>query len=292
MRKSSLLCRWNDFGVKLVHPHIDPLPDTWEDEAGAEAYGFYEHDQVFCFDNSRELHPNDNYEVCGLALKFAGLKTHEDICEFASKYGFLGIVNKPANLHQYPQYGRDVFETLSNWKYHISKVQRLVRLYRALCQRRKGYEMPIEGEIYNIVEFEDKSFAFLPRTTIRWTDGYLEKHLRIVIDTSLNEDENAVRILTSILSDQLHMGIFLGIDKVIPAKDSTIGFRLVEQKYTMFLLAAIYYDLWELITENRTVQVCSSCGLPMEKSGRKLFCSDACKQKNYRIRKGQKKRGF
>ncbi|MCL6560227.1 MAG: hypothetical protein K6U74_15825, partial [Firmicutes bacterium] len=68
-------------------------------------------------------------------------------------------------------------------------------------------------------------------------------------------------------------------------KDAAIGYRIGEIRTTPYLLAAIYYDLWELITDNRPIITCGNCGLPIEKSGRRDYCNDACKQAAYRKRR-------
>ncbi|MDM5450876.1 hypothetical protein [Peribacillus simplex] len=67
---------------------------------------------------------------------------------------------------------------------------------------------------------------------------------------------------------------------------STKGFKITEERYSNYLLAAIYYDLWQTINDSKNVYLCENknCQLPFVKSGRKKYCNEACKQEAYRIR--------
>ena len=97
-------------------------------------------------------------------------------------------------------------------------------------------------------------------------------------------------VLASVISRGMAGGITIGKGEVHPSKKSPIGYAITEQRYTDYLLAAIFYDLWELITDSQPVEVCANpdCLLlftPERKTGK--YCSDACKQAAYRERKAK-----
>lgn len=215
-------------------------------------------------------------EVKGLATRFARLRTAEDVDRFAMEYGLLGIAEVPDSIYDTPVYGKAWFEPLSIWQHHIENVRRLLLLYRALSRQKKGYDVELD-ELLRL-----RSLASAPGTyVIQWYDG---KDTGIEIERG-EEANLAAVVLTVQLKQNLQGGINLSFSKIIPSKDAAVGFRIGEIRTTPFLLAAIYYDLWELITDSRPIITCGNCGLPIEKSGRRDYCNDACKQAAYRKRR-------
>lgn len=73
----------------------------------------------------------------------------------------------------------------------------------------------------------------------------------------------------------------------LETEKSPLGFTTRKTKYTKHLINAIYYDFWQLVSRNEPVHVCEnpSCKLPFKKVKRQRYCSNACKQEAYRVRK-------
>ena len=249
--------------------------------------------------SSRRIEPP---EVKGLATRFANLKNLEDVNRFAGECGLLGLSMVPESLYDPPAYGEAWFEPLSAWEHHIENVRRLMLLYRALSRWKKGYDIEIEERLLKVESIAPFGINFL-----QWYDGKFtgiqlgeikgnsaNAYLPAAFGTAFVDTVNlehpdeyglAVLVLAVYLRQYLHGGINLDFSRIIPAKDALLGFRFEETRSTPYLLAAIYYDLWELITDNRSVIRCEYCGLPLEKIGRRRFCDNACKQAAYRIRK-------
>lgn len=254
--------------------------------------------------SSRRIEPP---EVKGLATRFANLKNLEDVNRFAGECGLLGLSMVPESLYDPPAYGEAWFEPLSAWEHHIENVRRLMLLYRALSRWKKGYDIEIEERLLKVESIAPFGINFL-----QWYDGKFtgiqlgeikgnsaNAHLPAAFGTAFVDTVNlehpdeyglAVLVLAVYLRQNLQGGINLDFSKIIPARDAAIGFRIGETRSTPYLLAAIYYDLWELITDNRSVIRCEYCGLPLEKIGRRRFCDNACKQAAYRKR--HNKKGF
>ena len=258
--------------------------------------------------SSRRIEPP---EVKGLATRFANLKNLEDVNRFAGECGLLGLLWAPIapdeNPRDFPVYGTPLWEPLSFWQYHIKNVRRLMLLYRALSRWKKGYDIEIEERLLKVESIAPFGINFL-----QWYDGKFtgiqlgeikgnsaNAYLPAAFGTAFVDTVNlehpdeyglAVLVLAVYLRQYLHGGINLDFSRIIPAKDALLGFRFEETRSTPYLLAAIYYDLWELITDNRSVIRCEYCGLPLEKIGRRRFCDNACKQAAYRKR--HNKKGF
>ncbi|MBT2663085.1 hypothetical protein [Bacillus sp. ISL-45] len=108
------------------------------------------------------------------------------------------------------------------------------------------------------------------------------------------EDKDILEIaqyaLAKVLEFHISGGINIGVDDLI-SNPSTKGFRITEKRYTRFLLAAIYYELWQTINDAKNVYLCENkkCRNPFVKSGRKKkYCNEACKQGAYRTRLEEK----
>lgn len=238
-------------------------------------------------------------EVPGLSSRFAGLKSSGDINRFTREYGLLGLLIEPESRSEPPAYGESWFEPLSAWRHHIENVRRLMLLYRALSRWKRGFDVEIE----ELLRVESLAPWGIDINLIQWWDGtttdiqiddckdvslpaVFGRNFADSIDIkSPDEYGMAVSVLSVYLRQNLQGGINLDFSKIIPAKNAAIGFRIEETRSTPYLLAAIYYDLWRLITEDRPVIRCEFCGLPLERKRRQKFCSNACKQADYRKRK-------
>lgn len=150
-----------------------------------------------------------------------------------------------------------------------------------------------EGLLYEIIEIRDRKGEFgrrpedrevTNRFFVHWING---DELTILPKDFEEKDmlEIARYTLAEVLQSHISGGINLEAGDIVK-KPSLKGFKITEQKYTKYLLAAIYYDLWQTINNDKHVYLCENknCGLPFVKSGRKRYCNEACKQEAYRIR--------
>lgn len=193
------------------------------------------------------------------------------------RHHFLSLEIHP----HYPQLGQ----------WHINQVRKILKLYNAV---RKASS---EDLIYEIVEVKMHKGMFSDLTEdrevtdryfVHWTDGELIQ----ILPEHFEEKpilEIAQYTLAKILESRISNGINIGVEDII-SNPSTKGFMITEQRYTRYLLAAIYYDLWQNINDFKNVYICAnkSCRLPFIKSGRKKYCDEACKQEAYRIRLAEK----
>jgi hypothetical protein len=151
--------------------------------------------------------------------------------------------------------------------------------------------------IYEIVEIKMRRGMFyslaedrevMDRYIVHWIDG--EEIL--MLPENFEEkplQEIAQYTLAKILESHISGGINLSVGGLI-FNPTTKGFMITEQRYTRYLLAAIYYDLWQTINDSKNIYLCENrnCRLPFVKSGRKRYCNEACKQEAYRIRLAEK----
>ncbi len=310
MKKSPLTIVGNRYPGKVIRPATYQFSKRERMYISSEIDAIRSHELVVLSIPvySRAINPP---EVRGLATRFANLKNLEDVNRFAGECGLLGLLWAPIapdeNLHDFPVYGTPLWEPLSFWQYHIKNVRRLMLLYRALSRWKKGYDIEIEERLLKVESIAPFGINFL-----QWYDGEptgiqlgdieednTSAYLPAAFGTAFVDTVNlehpdeyglAALVLAVHLRQYLHGGINLDFSRIIPAKDALLGFRFEETRSTPYLLAAIYYDLWELVTDNRSVIRCEYCGLPLEKIGRRRFCDNACKQAAYRKR--HNKKGF
>ncbi|PGR96905.1 hypothetical protein COC61_11040 [Priestia megaterium] len=254
-------------------------------------------------EDSHQIVFNNN----GLMNEFAGLKTIKDIEAFSKKYGLLGIQHPESEQvnSRFPEvkatlqpsfifrnYGFSVLEPIELWQWHINEVQKILRLYQAV---RKASSDELIDEVIEIKMrrgmfgslAEDREI--MDRYFIYWTNG--EEILMIPEDFEEKPIlEIAQYTLAKILESHISGGVNLGVGDFI-SKPSTKGFMITEERYTRYLLTAIYYDLWQTINESKHVYICENknCRSLFVKSGRKKYCNEACKQEAYRIRLEEKK---
>lgn len=238
----------------------------------------------------------------GLMDEFASLKTIKDIEKFSMKYGLLGIKHpestqlnsyspairatlKPSTI--FTKYDHSVFEPIELWQWHINEVRKILRLYH---KARKANSVEL---LYEVIEIkmhhgmfgslaEDREVT--QRYFVHWTNG----EVIIMLPTDYEEKsilDIARYTLAKILESRISGGINLGPGEII-SHTSTKEFTIEEQRYSRYLLAAIYYDLWQTINNSKNVHLCENknCRLPFVKSGRKKYCNEACKQEAYRYR--------
>ncbi|MDR7239648.1 hypothetical protein [Neobacillus drentensis] len=244
----------------------------------------------------------------GLMEEFSGLENLKDIETFSMKYGLLGIqhpdnaqVNSlapavKATLHPsfiFNNYGFSVFEPIQLWQWHINQVRKILRLYHAV---RKASS---EELIYEVIELKMRRGMFYilgedeevtDRYFVHWTDG---EEILMLPENFEGKPilDIAQYILAKILESHISGGINLSVGDII-SNPTTKGFKITEQRYTRYLLAAVYYELWQTINDSKNVYLCENknCRLPFVKLGRKKYCNEACKQEAYRIRLAETER--
>jgi hypothetical protein len=251
--------------------------------------------------NRESVGENQNFERSGLAFEFSKLKTEKDIDKFANKYGLLGITfptsyeisrfqnAEPLSLDfaffSVPR-GYGYCEPIDLWFFYIKQVQKTLKLYKALVSIHASEmsEQEIECNLLNIGEEFNGGYL------VEWWDG---SHTGNTVTKELAEKGDFLQIAKETLIRNVNFHgnqkISSIVSSVIDTDKPPLGFTIQESKYTDHLINAIYYDLWQLISKNQPVYICENpnCKLPFEKVKRQKYCSNACKQEAYRLRKQQ-----
>ncbi|PGV55135.1 hypothetical protein [Bacillus sp. AFS037270] len=236
----------------------------------------------------------------GLAWEFSKLKNEKEINEFAKRYGLLGIstpghmeINKikfMRDLYQDSTYFIDLpigpsdCEPIELWFFHIKQMQKLLKLYQALVNIHKGemQESEIEDILLNVKPPIGGSCQIL------WWDESWTGFT--AAEEEMEKEESLLKLAQGILAQKVNS---IGnqdikrIPETIVTGKPPLGFTIKEWNYTSHLLRAIYRDLWHLVSNNEPVHICENpnCKLPFKKVKRQIYCSNACKQEAYRIRK-------
>jgi hypothetical protein len=243
-----------------------------------------------------------NFKLKGIAKEFSKLDPNnsDSIVKFANSYGLLGcklveqtqVLNSPKDyIKKYFSYHHSYFEPLKVWEWHIDHVKKLFQLYRAL-----RYKQQIENTILR-VEILPKNEDDVPMPNfgiVYWNDGKLFDYYHGTSSRSEEIDYSKLArgILVNQLSNMLKGAIDLSYDTIEDDDKSELGFKMNETRETPFLLAAIYYDLWDTIKNRQTDSDCDYCGASYTPSKRTaMYCSSACKQAAYRKNKGVNNNG-
>jgi hypothetical protein len=242
----------------------------------------------------------------GLASKFSKIKTEKELISFATTYGMLGLSISPDYkklLEPFiPKFngievakaltdiGDSHYEPFELWWHHIAVVRKIMKLYRALVRTNKNNSVEIEENILRTGK-PRKNKKGMKMYTVLWYDN-TSTHV------SLNERELEEMSFAQIGRKVLikSIGRYTRCVNIVPTEiieteKSDLGFYVLEKKATPYLITAIYYDLWKLINANVIIEICANerCKLPYVKTKRQKYCSNACKQEAYRIRKEQQK---
>jgi len=242
----------------------------------------------------------ETFNPQGLAYEFSKLKSEKEINEFANRYGLLGIstpnhaeINKiklKRDLYQDSSYfidlpnGQSDCEPVELWFFHIKQMQKLLKLYRALINinKREMKESEIEENLLIVKEPIGGSCQIL------WGDGSWTGATFPVEE--IEKEEGFLNLARGILAHNVNLIGNQNIGRFVNTIETgkpPLGFTIEESKYTPHLIKAIYHDLWQLISKNEPVHICENlnCKLPFKKVKRQKYCSNACKQEAYRIRK-------
>lgn len=235
----------------------------------------------------------------GIVFEFSKLKTDKDIHKFANKYGLLGIAGPtPETEDMYTKFykpealplERSNFEPIQVWWYFIEQIQKNLKLYRALVNNHRGEYVEIEDEILRLqpIEFEGQ---FLGHYWVTWSDGS-ETNVQLTEKEAEKMDFISIgrQVLIQNIKPMIEKGKKFIDPKIVESNKPPLGITVIESEYTPYLLTAIYDDFWKLISKNHTVSICENpkCKLPFNKVKRQKYCSNACKQEHYRIRKNEK----
>lgn len=225
------------------------------------------------------------FNRAGIAKKFSQLKdkTMKDTVAFANEYGLLGcklvddiniLDSSMAYLERF-SYHHSYFEPLKVWWWHIDHINKLFSLYRAM-----RYDTQIENKVLRVEHDPSKGFAV---GSVYWADGKLAG--LYAGGKEINYKLVARQVLVWQLSRMLKGAIDPSFDSIVNDEKSELGFKIIESHRTSFLLAAIYYDLWQTVKSHQAVSACEHCGAAFTPSKRRMFCSNACKQAAYRKNK-------
>lgn len=245
-------------------------------------------------------------DTTGISREFSAIKEASDIEKFSLKYGLLGFNSEHSFITHFDtmsekdendeeiskEYSFEIItdltetssktagyvdktdwlrrpwiETADDWLHHSEKVRIMLNIYSDL---KRGKETTY------LLENEDKFDHVKPS---------------LFADYSLHPNEIAIRAIAQEISVELSNKIHVGYSDVEESNTTPIGYRILETRTTKHLLAAIYYDLWRTITAFEPIYICNYCKRPLiDKFGRRVYCSNSCKQAAYRKRiKDQKK---
>ncbi len=259
----------------------------------------------------------------GTSSRFANLRDttrrgfKKDFEDFVSEFGLLGITGLPTKNDipfMSPKYGKSYEEDVSWWLYYANEVYRLLRLYRILKRAKDYLEYDWENALEKILVFEQdcrisyevqsqengktiwtKREKDTPFVKAIWSENREETGQRFSDTNLLIPYDNArldaaSYVLASVISRGIAGGITIGKGEVHPSKKSPIGYAITEQRYTDYLLAAIFYDLWELITDSQPVEVCANLNcnilfIPKRNTGQ--YHNTACRVAAGRERKAK-----
>jgi hypothetical protein len=242
----------------------------------------------------------ETFNLEGLAWEFSKLKNEKEINEFANKYGLLGIskpgkeeINKIKFMRDlYPDssyfidlpIGQSDCEPIELWFFHIKQMQKLLKLYKALVEIQKGemQESEIEENLLIVKAPLGGSCQIL------WGDGSWTG--ATVAAEEIENEDSFLNLARGVLAQRVNLvgnqDIKMFPETIVTGKPP-LGFTIEERKYTPHLIRAIYRDLWHLVSKNEPVHTCKNpnCKLPFKKVKRQQYCTNACKQEAYRIRK-------
>ncbi|MDK8747556.1 hypothetical protein QP810_10000 [Streptococcus agalactiae] len=235
----------------------------------------------------------------GLVFEFSKLRSDKDIQKFANKYGMLGIARivpgnenlyiNTENLEELPL-GLSEFEPIQLWWYFIETIRKNLKLYRALVNNHYGEKVEIEENLLRLepIVFEEK---FIGVYKVIWSDGS-NTGLQVTEKESETLDfiDIGRQVLIHNIKPMIEKGPRLINAEIVESNKYPLGITVIESENTPYLLATIYYDFWKIISVNKPIYICENpnCKLPYPKVKRQKYCSNACKQEHYRIRKSTK----
>lgn len=265
--------------------------------------------------------PSGYYEhpksVRGLAERLSRVNSPKDILRFVEEYGPLAATEIKRGTWVRLRYSADLpsqgpeEEPFDLWYESATMLRRSLQIYRSLKQAQTNPAYDWESHLLDVIHLKHPTMFEI---SVNWDSTFGEaklvpvghwEHLLEVVWTDSGEKTGyiydfdntpslkniAAKILAHEVSSRLWNGIHLSYGDFVQAKDALLGYRIMESRFTFSPLIAAYYDLWELITEERPVIACGYCGRIIEKSGRRKYCNDACRQAAWRRRQRKREEG-
>ena len=172
-------------------------------------------------------------------------------------------------------------------------MQRLIRLYDILKKAKENVEYDYERTLSQILYQHERGSIFW------WSPGNVFKEYDTSVNSGYtgiwnsNKEADLLQLAFKVLTFSVSLALKGAIDiqyKTIPDRKARLSFRIIEQPSTEYLIAAIYYYIWQMTTHTKNDITCPICGGFFEKSGRRKWCSDACRQAKHRIESGKQKK--
>lgn len=252
-----------------------------------------------------------NFEIKDLnidriSVEFSGLESDREILDFSKKYGLLGLGKATQNmsflddrreLHLYIggfSYEATYVEPLKLWHWHVKHVKKLLQLARALSKLNQNKKAEIEENILYIADppippklLDEVRNEDFPYKYVYWYDH--EYTTVDILSNNYSFKKVAMYVLVKNITSMLKQAVNIDPDGFIEDKSSKYGFKIRESRSTNFLLAAIYYDLWQMLAKEEPIKVCQyiKCRKPFRAVGRKKFCSDSCRVREFNRLKGE-----
>lgn len=212
-------------------------------------------------------------EEPALFRNFAAMTPNEEsILAFANQYGVLGIAEPLAGLKS--------GERLAGWISHHARLSHAIALWDMVCRRNEK----------GLAQF----FQWDPNAG-RWRYSTGEGGQKMTPPAGLEFQEGKVLLPASL---QVQRQINAALEEWASPRvvyDLDIG-RMVLRIVPKNLLGALWLQLADAVTGNKEYRSCIECGrwfgLSNERRGgtkRKVFCSSACKVRDYRRKKMEPK---
>jgi hypothetical protein len=246
--------------------------------------------------------PLHDFRFLGLFRVFAEVKLcREAILEFANQYGALGIPRPGTLNHPWPPWPEFEGETLNDWAWQIEKMRQAVEVWDMLqTKHKKGLQRLIRwghrvrpGGIPNSGPFwwfyrshpDTAPPNIEPRGIPAWPGESKDDMLAIPGMAEEGDLLTPARIFLAKWVTQSLKGA------ASPAMHYDKEYqRLNLQIVPQTLLAALWLQLARAIDTDKTYRRCKACPRWFEVSAGnsrtdRLFCSDACKSRDYRAKK-------
>ncbi len=183
-----------------------------------------------------------------------------------SRYGFSELMVEPVEL----------------WFKNVQRIQNLMKLYRLLKRYHAGNVDNLDGELIEFKQFSEGLFQ------VYWYNGEVTSliYSQEQIDNLSTESilrELLIRSTLIFIQDRIKVA-----PEVVDSSKMPLGFYVTEIPTSKQLLNAIYFDLWKMLSEDVTIEICLNpeYNLPFIKNKRQEYCSNSCKQQAYRNRVG------
>ncbi len=242
--------------------------------------------------------------INNISVEFARIETEDEILNFSKRYGLLGLGNATKfmhflddnrDIHYYIDafsYDGSTAEPIKLWYWHIKHVKKILQLARALSKIQRGLNTEIEE---NLLYISDPPFPKMesPRPDLHYQYVYWYDHIYTNVSlfrTDYSFRKVAMNVLINSITSMLRGAINLGVAGFVENKSSKYGFKIIEERSTSYLLAAIYYDLWQMIAKDEPIKTCNyiKCGNPFRAVGRKKYCCDSCRVLDFNYQKKRK----